>query len=80
MQAINFAQAAADAVAHHGVPELDAHGQPDAIFPAAVFAAVEHQIAVGIAAALAVQPPEHMIELERSGKLHRAPLRCTKNS
>ena len=41
--------------------------------PGAVFAAVEHEIAVGRAASLAVETAEDMIELQRGRKLHKRP-------
>ena len=58
-----LAQLAAQPVAVHGMGQLGADGQADAVLPGAVFAAVEHEIAVGRALALAVEAAEDMIEL-----------------
>ena len=63
MQPVDLAQLAAQPVAVHGVGQLGADGQADAVLPGAVFAAVEHEIAVGRALALAVEAAEDMIEL-----------------
>ena len=49
--------------AMHGVGQIRADGQTDAVARGAVSAAVEHKIAVCCALALVVEPAEDMIEL-----------------
>ena len=63
VQPVNFTQLPAQAVALHGMGQLCADGQTDAVRLRAVFPAVEHEIAVGRALALAVEAAEDMIEL-----------------
>ena len=53
--------------------DIRADGQTDAVRLRTVFPAVEHEIAVGRAASLAVETAEDMIELQRGRKLHKRP-------
>ena len=55
---------AADPVADHGAPQLGGHRVPQAVLPLPVPAAVEHQIGVGRALSLGVQPPEIAVLLQ----------------
>ena len=63
VQPIDLPQAAAHFVAHHGVAELGAGGQPQAALPAAVAAAVENHRGGHGALALGVQPAKDPIFL-----------------
>jgi len=73
VQPVNFTQLTAQAVALHGMGQLCADGQTDAVRLRAVFPAVEHEIAVGRTLPFAVEAAEDMIELQRGRKLHKRP-------
>ena len=70
MQPLNLAQTAAQPVAVHRMAKFGADCQAHAVFRAAVFTAVEHEIRVGAGNTPAIEPAKQMILFEGSGKLH----------
>lgn len=71
VEPVDLPQTAPYLVAHHGVTQLCADGQADAVFTCAVFAAIKHKIAVGTGFALVVKPTENVIQFEGFGKFHK---------
>lgn len=67
---VNVPQAAADAIAHHGMAQLRTDREPDPVFSRAAAAAVEHQVAVGGGAPLVIQAAKQVTLFQRFGKLH----------
>ena len=63
-------QLAADAVAHHGLPQLGADGNAQAGLALPVFLAVDHHSGLHAGLSLSVNAPEHMILFYGHGSFH----------
>ena len=74
MQAVQLPQAAADAVAHHGMAQLGGHSDPQAAHALSVLQAVNHHAAGDGGAAPAIDAAEVAVLFYRNSRVHTFPL------
>ena len=71
METVGFADAAADAVAHDGVPQFFADSNANAVLARMIFAAVDHKIKISRIFASGIESAERMILFQTVRKTHK---------